>query len=211
MLLLRHPNRWTANCIMAFKWPRRINVTKCYKLPYQMNINKSTLCRKSLTDTNADVRYTDTKIHTLAQAAAAISSWWGELAPSWSTNMANMSIQQNEKIPPRGVRNQESGIGFGSRESGIGIEAGQMEMRTNLDCKVLTQPDESRRNESKLNQWSMKGLSGAKGAARGRRSGCLLAAFNISVVRSLGRPRAKRTEQNQWRAALGKTIGTKSP
>jgi len=166
MLLLRHPNSWTANCIMAFKWPRRINVTKCYKLPYQMNINKSTLCRKSLTDTNADVRYTDTKIHTLAQAAAAISSWWGELASSWSTNMANMSIQQNEKIPPRGVRNQESGSGSGVRNRNRGWANG------NANKPGLQSPNTTRRIEAKrietqsmINERAVRGQGGGPGAA----------------------------------------------
>lgn len=126
---------------MAFKWPRRINVTKCYKLPYQMNINKSTLCRKSLTDTNADVhryRYRYGYRERTQARTAAISSWWGQLAPGWSTNMANMSIQQNAKKKRTYLQ----------RESPSGDDAGQMEMRTNLDCGVLTQPNESNRIET---------------------------------------------------------------
>lgn len=104
------------------------------------------------------------------------------------------------------------------RESPSGDDAGQMEMRTNLDCGVLTQPNESNRIETNRNsindQW--KDLTGGpKGGGGGgwwrcrrRRCGCLLAAFNISVVRSLGRHQAKRTEHGRWRAALQQKAST---
>lgn len=56
------------------------------------------------------------------------------------------------------------------RESPSGDDAGQMEMRTNLDCGVLTQPNESNRIETNRNsindQW--KDLTGGpKGGGGG--------------------------------------------